>query len=122
MNTALRGEMAVFRQALQAVKDRGTLKAWEVKAMQAASDAHLEHIHAHHHNEDNLLGPEFAKRFKFDKVSVCERGDETSASIYYRSRLDVLTSRPRNEFLHFYIVRLKKNTRSSWVSWISLKR
>jgi hypothetical protein len=71
MNTALRGEMAVFRQALQAVKDRGTLKAWEVKALQAAADAHLEHIHAHHHNEDNLLGPEFEKRFKFhDKVSV----------------------------------------------------
>jgi hypothetical protein len=34
MNTALRGEMAEFRQALQAVKDRGTLKAWEVKALQ----------------------------------------------------------------------------------------
>jgi hypothetical protein len=63
--------MASFRQALQAVKDRGTLKAWEVEALQAAADAHLEHIHAHHRNEDNLFGPEFVKRFKFqDKVSA----------------------------------------------------
>jgi hypothetical protein len=88
--------MAVFRQALQAVKDRGTLKAWEVKALQAAADAHLEHIHAHHHNEDNLLGPEFEKRFKFinNKVSEYVHEDETSASIYYRTRLAVLTFDP----------------------------
>lgn len=65
--------MAVFREALQAVKGRGALKAWEVTALQAAADAHLEHIHAHHLNEDNLFGPEFEKRFKLfhNNVRVC---------------------------------------------------
>jgi hypothetical protein len=72
MNTALRGEMESFRQALVAVKNRGTIKAWEIQALQAASDAHLEHIHAHHHNEDTLFAPELEKRFKQfqGKVSV----------------------------------------------------
>jgi hypothetical protein len=58
--------MALFRQALQASKDRGIpLKQWEVVALQVAADAHLEHIHAHHENEDHLFGPEFKKRFQF---------------------------------------------------------
>jgi hypothetical protein len=89
-DTALRGEMKAFRQALQGVKDRGTLKAWEVTALQTAADAHLELIHVHHTNEDNIFGPEFEKRFKFQhKVSG---RDETSASLYYRARLDILAS------------------------------
>jgi hypothetical protein len=57
--------MAVFRQALQAAKDNGPLKQWQVVALQVAAEAHLEHIHAHHQNEDHLFGPEFEKRFQF---------------------------------------------------------
>ena len=64
-HNALRGEMTAFRQALQAAKARGPLKQWEVTALQVAADAHLEHIHAHHQNEDHLFGPEFEKRFQF---------------------------------------------------------
>jgi 2-methylisocitrate lyase-like PEP mutase family enzyme len=70
MNTALRGEMAAFREALQALKDRGTLKAWEVNAVQTAADVHLKHIHAHHDNEDKIFAPEFENRFKYNTVSV----------------------------------------------------
>jgi hypothetical protein len=63
--------MSALRQALQGVKDRGsTLKAWEVTALQTAAGSHLEHMHKHHHIEDDLFGPEFEKRFKFQaKVS-----------------------------------------------------
>jgi len=55
-HNSLRGEMRLMREALLAMKARDKpLMAWELKALTIAADGHLEHIHCHHTNEDEIL-------------------------------------------------------------------
>lgn len=67
-HNALRAEMTSYIEALEAVKEQGSLKAWQVKALQTVFEGHFEHVHGHHHNEDEILAPEMQKRFKYPKV------------------------------------------------------
>jgi hemerythrin-like domain-containing protein len=70
-HNALRGEMQMINEALQAIQKRGQqLQAWEIKALNRALDAHLIHINAHHSNEDDIFTPELKKRFRYpDKLT-----------------------------------------------------
>ena len=73
-HNSLRGEMRLMREALLAMKARDKLlTAWELKALTIAAEGHLEHIHCHHRNEDEILAPECRTRFKYpEKVSEFE--------------------------------------------------
>jgi len=48
----------VIREACEAIKERGPLKEWEVKDLQKVIKYHVETIHGHHSNEDDVLVPE----------------------------------------------------------------
>lgn len=79
-HNAIRGEIASIRSALEAIEKRGnTLVAWKVKALKTVTDAHFEHIHGHHSNEDDVFVPEFHKRFRFpekletDHIGIVEK-------------------------------------------------
>ena len=67
-HNAIRGEMKAFREAFEAMKERDEpLKEWEIHAIKTAVGEHLEHIHAHHSNEDNIFVHELMKRFHYPK-------------------------------------------------------
>ncbi|GKZ00161.1 hypothetical protein MPSEU_000969300 [Mayamaea pseudoterrestris] len=64
-HTAIRSEITAFKSALTAVNARGGIKEeWELKALQDAAAAHVEHIHLHHANEDNIVTPFILTRAK----------------------------------------------------------
>jgi len=71
VHNALRGEIIQFQETLAAIKARrGTLKAWEVECIQDVFIAHLYNMEEHHSTEDNILSPEFMKRFHYpDKLT-----------------------------------------------------
>jgi hemerythrin-like domain-containing protein len=75
-HNALRGEMQMMKESLQAIKIReGPLQSWEIKAINQALDAHLIHIHAHHSAEDDIFTPELKKRFHYpDKLTEDHTG------------------------------------------------
>jgi len=65
-HNALRSEMKLMREALEAISKRNTgVNAWEIRAIRTASSAHLEHMKWHADNEDVNIMPELRKRFKF---------------------------------------------------------
>ena len=71
-HNSIRAEMRMFREAFEAICQRGEgLKEWEIKAIQTAAQGHIEHIHSHHTNEDEICVPEIRKRYKYpEKVSA----------------------------------------------------
>jgi hemerythrin-like domain-containing protein len=75
-HNALRGEMQMIKEALQAIQKRGKqLQAWEIKSLNQALDVHLTHIHGHHSNEDDIFTPELKKRFHYpDKLTTDHTG------------------------------------------------
>ncbi|GKY98741.1 hypothetical protein MPSEU_000830400 [Mayamaea pseudoterrestris] len=65
-HNSLRSEITALKSALMAIHKRGGIKTqWEIKALQGASAAHLEHIHAHHSNEDEIMTPFITTRAKY---------------------------------------------------------
>ena len=57
-------------EAFEAVNKRGPVTEWELSCIQSVWNAHYEHIHAHHSNEDDLLAPWLAERINLpEKVS-----------------------------------------------------
>lgn len=62
--------MRVFREALESIQKR-PLKEWEIAAIQMAAAGHLEHIHEHHTNEDEIFAPALRVRFRWpDKIEA----------------------------------------------------
>lgn len=65
-HNALRGELAMVREALTVIQMRGEgLKEWEIKAIQTVFEAHAIHVTAYNASEDEILVPECRKRFHF---------------------------------------------------------
>ena len=72
-HNALRMEMSTIKQTLQAVQGRGQgLEMWEITAIEKIiKTVHVEHIEAHHKNEDDYFVPELRKRFYYpEQVSL----------------------------------------------------
>lgn len=73
-HNALRGAMEQFQYCLSTVKkksseDNNKLQAWQVKCIKEVFAFQYEFIEEHHAFEDNILAPEFSKRFKYpDKL------------------------------------------------------
>lgn len=73
-HNVLRGAMEQFQDCLDAVKkqsseDENTLQSWQVKCIQEVFAFQYDFIEEHHTFEDNVLAPEFCKRFKYpDKL------------------------------------------------------
>lgn len=71
---------------------------WAVKALKVAWSAHYEHIHAHHHNEDDIFFPALSERFKMDaKLSSAHETisylmEEISSMVEKLSPGDTLTA------------------------------
>ena len=62
--------MRTMIEAFEAVNKRGPVTEWELSCIQSVWNAHYEHIHAHHSNEDDLLAPWLAERINLpEKVS-----------------------------------------------------
>ena len=68
-HNSLRGEIDTFGEALQATVERCNagkpVEVWEVTAIQRWWKGHFEHIHDHHHNEDDKFVPFFQDRFNY---------------------------------------------------------
>ncbi|GKY92972.1 hypothetical protein MPSEU_000265800 [Mayamaea pseudoterrestris] len=65
-HNALRNEAAKLKAAVAALQARGGVKEeWEIKALQTAAAAHLDHIHGHHSSEDDIMTPFITKRAKY---------------------------------------------------------
>jgi Hemerythrin HHE cation binding domain len=65
---SLRNEMTMIREAFEAIKERNQpLNAWEIKAITTVVLGHVEHVHCHHTNEDDIFVPEIKKRFNYPK-------------------------------------------------------
>merc|ERR1719155_11679 len=62
-HNAIRGELSVFSEILEAVGTR-PLRAWEVDSLQAWWAGHVEHLHDHHANEDHKFTPYMATRIR----------------------------------------------------------
>jgi hypothetical protein len=77
-HNAIRGEMSMVREALEAVQKRGQgLEEWEVAIITKSIEATFEHVHAHHKNEDDLFVPVLRKRFHYpDKVRPAGQGSQ----------------------------------------------
>jgi hypothetical protein len=72
-HNALRGEIACMNEAIEEVLKRGIFQQWEIQALQKMWKSHHEHVHAHHHTEDDKFQPKFEARFRFPK-SVRKKG------------------------------------------------
>lgn len=71
-HNALRYEIRSLIEATEATNKRSgqKLQQWEIECITKAWKAHEEHIHSHHANEDNIMGPYLSTRFHYpDKVS-----------------------------------------------------
>lgn len=68
---SIRSEMKMIRDAFEVIESRGEgLKEWEIRALVPPTEGHIEHVHAHHTSEDELVVPALKKRFKYpEKVS-----------------------------------------------------
>ena len=65
-HNSIRYELQHFQEALEAlVKRNDTLDQWHVDALQQAIAGHLEHVHGHHHIEDDLFGPFLKDRIRY---------------------------------------------------------
>jgi len=40
-----------------------TLTEWQLRCLQSAWEGHYQHVHWHHHDEDDYFGPQMSKRF-----------------------------------------------------------
>jgi hypothetical protein len=91
-HNSLRGEIDTFGEALQATVERCNLgekplAGWEVGCIQRWWSSHFEHIHAHHHNEDEKFVPFFQKRFNYppkleaDHVTLIEHLDKIASLV-----------------------------------------
>ena len=72
-HNALRYEIQSLIEAINATNNRSgkQLKQWEIECITKAWKAHEEHIHAHHSNEDKIMGPYLSTRFHYpDKVRL----------------------------------------------------
>ncbi len=79
-HNSLRWELVNLIEAVDAVKSRGTIKAWEANCLKTAWNSHYIHIHAHHDNEDELFVPFAKTRFHYpEKVSSTFRAFEKSS-------------------------------------------
>jgi Hemerythrin HHE cation binding domain len=70
---ALRGEIQMIKEALQAVQERQKeLQVWEIKAINGALNIHLKNVHSHHAVEDEIYAPELRKRFRYPEQLTAE--------------------------------------------------
>jgi hypothetical protein len=70
-HNALRFEIRELIEAVDATHKRSPqLQQWEIDCIAKAWKGHEDHIHSHHSNEDNIMGPYLSTRFHYpDKVS-----------------------------------------------------
>lgn len=70
-HNALRFEIRSLIEAIEETNRRsGKLEEWEISCIVKAWNAHEEHIHSHHSNEDNIMTPYLSTRFHYpEKVS-----------------------------------------------------
>lgn len=74
-NNALRGEVRMMKEALQAINSRGEpLKDWEIQAVNAAWESHREHIRSYVRHGDNLFLPQLKKRFAYPDKATDQTG------------------------------------------------
>jgi hypothetical protein len=67
-HNAIRGEFELFNKAFQTIVNRDdTIQPWEANIIKSAFEIHYAHIESHHTVEDDLIVPEFNKRFKVGK-------------------------------------------------------
>jgi hemerythrin-like domain-containing protein len=66
---ALRLEIVMWIEAMEAMLKRGgkITQEWELAALLQVAAAHLDHIHGHHSNEDDVFVPIFKTRFQYPK-------------------------------------------------------
>lgn len=62
-HNSLRGEVNQMKDALEQVSKRGAVPEWAIASIKAWWMGHLGHIHAHHKNEDDIVGPFVRTRF-----------------------------------------------------------
>jgi hemerythrin-like domain-containing protein len=103
-HNTIRATLQDIEDCLTAVQSRAgkdtMLQSWEVQALQTVVDAHLEFVHLHHSNEDDVASPFLATRIKLPskltddhegivkslnsieaKVKALKAGDDRDASM-----------------------------------------
>ena len=68
VHRALKGEISMFADAFDAIKSRNNkdgLLEWEVTSIKTAFAGHFEHVHWHHHDEDESFVPFIKTRVKY---------------------------------------------------------
>lgn len=64
-------EVTALKDSLAAVLKRGAVTDWEVEAIKEWWALHSEHIHGHHHNEDDIMNPFLRSRINLpDKLEA----------------------------------------------------
>jgi hemerythrin-like domain-containing protein len=72
-HNAIRREIKLMIEALEAMKERGNLEEWQAEFMKKAwCDVHYTHIMNHHSNEDDLFVPFFKERFHYPDKCVAD--------------------------------------------------
>lgn len=71
-HNSLRFEMSALLEALEAIQKRGAIKEWEVKHLKKAWEAHADHIHCHHDNEDEIMVPYLKQRFRYPEQAITD--------------------------------------------------
>eukprot|EP00538_Stauroneis_constricta_P002849 CAMPEP_0119558162 /NCGR_PEP_ID=MMETSP1352-20130426/10229_1 /TAXON_ID=265584 /ORGANISM="Stauroneis constricta, Strain CCMP1120" /LENGTH=272 /DNA_ID=CAMNT_0007605429 /DNA_START=88 /DNA_END=906 /DNA_ORIENTATION=+ len=70
---SLRREMKMMIKALKACKSRGGgIKFWEANCIKQFWGTHFSHVHAHHHNEDEIMVPFLKTRFVYPEKTITD--------------------------------------------------
>ena len=64
---SLRQELAVIQKVLEKLRSKKSLRDDQKKKLQSAWNVHKQHMHEHHHNEDDIYFPEMSKRYMVPK-------------------------------------------------------